>query len=343
MDLQTIQKGKLTIALDKDFLARSRTEMLELFDNMDEEEAERTTNKKNKVITRENFEEALNRLYNLALDIIDEKLGIDIFEYLFYTKAGLFHKTSSTLLATSGIKDVWNGDYFQIKFMDLILTPVSYLDKINPFVALQKNGSIWGNISGEGNIAYIELCWNARKAKEIPLFDGNINPSKVEKVRNSYLKLEKIKPGYTYFDANGNEFLYAGQFYLDNNNWYKAESNKIFRTKNDYLNSASRKYVLEHREEVNKYVKYPGTFLFLKMTKGNEKIIQKSKNVDELLHYFVKEYFWNWHSKWKTLDNPLKVVSEGKKVIEPDVENGFYCEKDKPLEYEDWFYFEKIG
>lgn len=74
-----------------------------------------------------------------------------------------------------------------------------------------------------------------------------------------------------------------------------------------------------------------------------KKLFKNQKNVDELLHYFVKEYFWNWHSKWKTLDNPLKVVSEGKKVIEPDVENGFYCEKDKPLEYEDWFYFEKIG
>ena len=251
MDLQVIQKGKLTITLDKDFLAQSRTQLLECFENMDEEDAERTTNKKNKMITKEEFEEAIDRLYNLAIDIIDEKLGIDIFEYLPYTKAGLFHKTGTTLLATSGIKDVWSGDYFQIQFMDLILTPVSYAEKINPFVALQKNGNLFGNISGDGNIAYIELCWNARKTKDTPIFDGNNKPSKIEKVRNSYIKAEEMKPGYTYFDATGNEFLYAGQFYLDNQNWsFEDDSSTVYKTKEDYLNGASRKRVLAHREEI---------------------------------------------------------------------------------------------
>lgn len=151
-----------------------------------------------------------------------------------------------------------------------------------------------------------------------------------------------MKPGYTYFDANGNEFLYGGQFYLDNN---RDGMKNSYKTKNDYLKSDSRKSVLAHREDIEQYTKYKGSFLFLKITKKNEKLIQSCKDMDELLHAFVKEEFWNWHDKWKTLDNPLKVVSEGKKIIEPDVDNGFYFETGTYYDgspVEDWFYFEKI-
>lgn len=347
MNFKTIKKGNLTIVLDLDYLSNQKTSMLESFDYINEECVENITNNKNKVVTKADFEDAIDRLYQLALDIIDNKLNIDIFEYLPLTKAGIFHRTSSTLLATSNMKDVWNGDYFQMKMMDLRLVPVSYAQKIDPFLAINQTGNIFGQISGDGTIAYIELDWFSRKDKDEPIFDEMNNPKKVEKTRNKYLKVDDIKPGYTYFDAKGNEFLYIGQLYVDGKGWFNEEDCTIYKNKKDYLNSKKRKDTLRKRKnyEASEHVKYKGEFFYLKMTKKNENLIKNSANIGELIGKFIDSEFWDWYNKFKNLDNPLKVISEGRKVIDEDLGDGFYYAERKNISnnslYKDFFYIEK--
>lgn len=343
MNYKTLQKGDLKIVLDKDFLTYQKDEMLNLIDT---EEFGLLTNKKNNSITKDEYKVAVNRLYNLALDIIDEKLGIDIFEYLPYTKKGVFHKTNSTLLATSGIKNVFNGDYFSMEIMDLRLSSVSYSEKINPFVAIKQTGDIFGQIVGDGTVAYIELDWHSRQKNEEPIFDAMNKPTKIEKIRNKYLKVETMKPGYTYFDAKGNEFLYAGQFYLESKLWEYNLDCTVYTNKETYLKSEAHKHQLKLRKNLDK-LKYPGTFLFLKMTKKNEKIVQDAKDFDSLFKFFIHTEFWDWDKKWKLLENPLKIVSEGEKVIDDTIEEGFYYEEkvfhDNEKVSKDFFYFERIN
>lgn len=329
MNFKVIQKGNLTIALDTDYLALQRTRMLEIFDSLDEEDVETVTNKKNKMITREEYEEAVDRLFNLAIDIIDEKLGIDLFEYIPVTKAGLFHKSASTLLATSGIKDVWNGDYFSMKMMELRLVPVSFAEKINPFFALAQNGNLFSPVSGDGTVAYIELDWFSNSKKEEPIFDAMNVPKKIEKVRNKYLKLTDMKPGYTYFDAKGNEFLYVGNLWDDEQSWGSRFCQKIEipDNKTDYLNSERREKVLVSRKQRLSYsdVKYGGHFYYMKMTKKNEALINSVSNIGELFESLITfESKYSWYSQFKYLENPMKVVSEGRKLLDSDLGDGYY-------------------
>lgn len=313
MTLRTLKKGDLTIALDEDYLLYKKNEMLDLIDS---EEFEILTNKKNSPLTEDEFKVAIKRLYDLALDIIDEKLGIDIFEYIPCTKKGTFHKTNTTLLATSDIKNVFNGDYFSMEMMDLRLTPVSYSEKIDPFLALKKTGSVLGTITGEGTIAYIELDWHNRGKNEKPIFDSMNNPTKIEKVRNKYLKIETMQPGYTYFDAKGNEFFYAGRFYVE------GKHHPVYKNKADYLKSDFHKNSLKLRGGT-----YQGEYLFLKMTKKNRELVENSKDLDELFTACIHRDFWDWETKWKFLINPLKVVSEGEKVLDATFTEGYYYEE----------------
>lgn len=152
-----------------------------------------------------------------------------------------------------------------------------------------------------------------------------------------------MKSGYTYFDANGREFLYGGQFYLDETDW--STHGAVYKIKQEYLNSPHRAAFLSHRAEIEQHTKYKGSFLFLKMTKKNEKLIHGCKDMDDLLSAFVKVDFWDWYTNWKVLSNPLKVVKEGRKVIDPTVNNGFYCgsgTRPSGQTVSGWFCFEPI-
>lgn len=345
MNFKKIQKGNLTIALDMDYLALQRTRIIEEFDNMDDEAKEAVTNKKNKMLTRDEYVEAVDRLYNLAIDIADEKLGIDLFEYVPLTKAGLFHKSASTLLATSGIKDVWNGDYFSMNVLELRLEPVSFEEKINPFFSLAQNGNLFSPVSGDGTVAYIELDWFSNAKKEEPIFDAMNVPKKIEKTRNKYLKLDTLKVGYTYFDAKGNEFLYVGNLWDDRVYWFGKGYNPtkdIPKTKSEYLASNHRKEELERRKERMSYsdVKYGGAFYYLKLTKKNKKLIESVSNIGELIGACIKE--GDVYSSFKYLYNPLKVVSEGTKMLEPDLGDAFYYVENTEDGYlrKEGYYFE---
>lgn len=347
MNFKKIQKGNLTIALDMDYLAQQRTRIIENFNNMDDEAKEAVMNKKNKMLTREEYVEAVDRLYNLAIDIADEKFGIDLFKYVPLTKAGLFHKSASTLLATSGIKDVWNGDYFSMNVLELRLEPISFEEKINPFFVLAQNGNLFSPVSGNGTVAYIELDWFSNAKKEEPIFDAMNIPKKIEKIRNKYLKLDTLKVGYTYFDAKGNEFLYVGNLWDDRVDWFGKGYNPtkdIPKTKSEYLASDHRKKELKHRKEIMSYsnVKYGGAFYYLKLTKKNKKLIESVSNIGELIGSCIKE--GDVYSSFKYLYNPLKVVSEGTKMLEPDLNDGFYYFEDTKDGYlrKESYYFEFV-
>lgn len=286
MNLKTLQKDGLIIALDLDFLAIQRDNLLK----MDKIYFEYLSNSKGQPVDEAELETAVDRLYNLALDIMDEKLNIDIFEYIPLTKSGKFHKAGSTLLATSGIKNVWNGDYFSLKTLDLRLNPISYAEKINPFVAIGQTGNIFGKVTGDGDVAYIELEWHSTGTKEEQaVFDGGNNAIKVEKKRNKYLKLEDMKPGYTYFDAKGNEFLYAG-----NINYETKDCGSCYKDKESYLNSSKRKKEMKRNEEYISNGYNPYSHFYLKITKKSEKMIEQAGTIDKLFMMYIHEHHMNW-------------------------------------------------
>lgn len=331
MTLKTLKKGDLTLILDIDFLNYKKKEILELTES---ESFEEFTDKKNKPIDKDEYQNKVERLCKLATDIIDEKLGIDIFSYLPLTKAGKFHKTKSIFLATSGIKDVFNGDYFKMEVLDLRITPVSYAEKINPFIAIDKTGDIFGTITGDGNVGFLELNWYPHQNKENPIFDENNNPIKQITTRNKYLKEKDLKPGYSYLDAKGNEFLYLGHF------CEKQHENMGLDTKEKYLKS-------EEYEEFKKWYKncelHIGNFIFAKITKKLQKEIDEAKNIDELLKNLVKKEGWYWYKGLKTLEHPLKVVKENEKILDDDSFDGYYYFEIAALgsTYKGFYYFEK--
>ncbi len=335
--MQTITNNGLTIALDAGSLAASAKRMEQIFYESD------NIRKNSRTITISEYQKEIDRLVKLALNIINGTLGANIWDYLPYTKTGKFSKTGNVLLATSGITDVWNSDFFSLKTMDLQLVPVSYDQKTDPST-IKVPEDILKPMSGDGTTLYIELGYYSRNKKAEPIFDENGTPRRIEKTRNSYLKEDEIRPGCVYTDAKGNDFLYLGHLWMDKSSSGNRSDNTVYTDRQSYLNSRKRKETLEYRAN-----RHPdmgkGYFMYMKMTKKNEELIKSSQNIGELLKTLIRAEFWDCIKKFKHLQHPMKVTAGKGQVIDPDLGDGFIYTShkyDTGDTYDDFFYFEEV-
>lgn len=312
-DVKTISNGKLKIKLDVTYLNMEKERLIEYVKANPNDEL---TNKKNKIISIEKFIEEINRLCNIALDIVSENPSFNIFDYLPLTKAGQFHKTKSILVATSNIKDVFNGDYFSMSVLDLRLVPVTYADKTNPFLFTDANNFPFAtSFNGDGITTYLELGWFAHRSKELPILDENNKASKNIVTRNTYLKQDIIKEGYVYEDAKNNKFLYLGKYFTED---IKYCSNKEFANETKFL--ASEVY----KTFVNRMNNYSPDFCYLKITKKIENLLQNCNTLDEVFNVLMETEFYGWYYKFKWLSNPLKVIKECDKMVEPILNKNWF-------------------
>lgn len=326
----TLTKGNLTLILDDDSLAKIRTELLHL---MDLDDCEEYTNKKSQSITKADFEEAVNRLYNLAIDIMDENLNIDIWEYLPYTKEGKFHKSNSVLIATSGIKNVWNGDYFSLEILDLRFIP--YAEEKN-----HRNFKTWDEYlkatKPDGTKLKLCLGWSSSPSKnEVPIFDGNNVPKKVEKKRNTYLKEENLKPGNIYIDKNDIKYLYLG--YIDR---VRYDSDAII-TEEEFLRTSTYKMFYDAIGGTGNYNwNHSCEYCYIKISKKFETATKKNniKTIGELFQYLIQTEGEFWFAKMKRLMTPMKFISEDEHLLDKTMEKHFFLTEDRTEQEKEEFF-----
>lgn len=312
-NIKTITNGKLNIKLDVTALNMEKERLIEFMKKNSNDEL---TNKKNKVVSKEKFIEEITRLCDIAMDIVSENPSFNIFDYLTLTKAGQFHKTKSILVATSNIKDVFNGDYFSMDVLDLRLVPVTYADKTNPFLFTNSDNFPFAtSFNGDGITAYLELGWFTHRNKELPILDENNNASKNIVIRNTYLKQNLIKEGYIYEDAKNNKFLYLGKYFVEN---IKHISNKKFIDEQKFLASGA------YKDFVYRMNEYSPCFCYLKITKKIENLLNDCNTLDEVFDKLMEVEFYNWYYKFKWLSNPLKFTKEHNKKVEPILNKNWF-------------------
>lgn len=319
----SITNGDLKINLNIDFLNYSKEQLLDSYDLED-------MFFKGKKLEKSVLENEVNRLYNLALSIIENN-DLTIFDYLPLTKKNLFHKSKNILLAKSDIQKVYNYDYFHSDTLSLQLVPVSYVDKVNPF----KN-----SYTGTGKEVNIELGWFPTKTEEPIINEKGEFVKVVPKKRNIYLKQDDVKIGYVYKDAKDNEFLYIGDivnircnaYYDDNARICHRKQEKIYSSLNEYYQSDSYKIFLESVQ--GGCICVEPSFEYIKLSKKLKEQLKDAKNITDAYDYLQNEYFkkGNFPSGYRCRENPLKVISEEYKMIEDFFEEKLYLWKELQLQ-----------
>lgn len=319
----SITNGDLKINLNIDFLNYSKEQLLDSYDLED-------MFFKGKKLEKSVLENEVNRLYNLALSIIENN-DLTIFDYLPLTKKNLFHKSKNILLAKSDIQKVYNYDYFHSDTLSLQLVPVSYVDKVNPF----KN-----SYTGTGKEVNIELGWFPTKTEEPIINEKGEFVKVVPKKRNIYLKQDDVKIGYVYKDAKDNEFLYIGDivnircnaYYDDNARICHRKQEKIYSSLNEYYQSDSYKIFLESVQ--GGCICVEPSFEYIKLSKKLKEQLKDAKNITDAYDYLQNEYFkkGNFPSGYRCRENPLKFISEEYKMIEDFFEEKLYLWKELQLQ-----------
>lgn len=266
--IKTVEKNGLKIVMDTEKLEKRKMSLLADIENG---EFAKLVTKKNLAITETDYEDAVERLYQLAYEIFDEKkreAGFDIFEYLPLTKAGRFHKTNSILLATSGIKDVYKEDInglnvVSVSTLSLYICPYRF------------DANNWWMKESDGVTAYLALGFYEISDKDTPVFNGNNQPVKVEKKRNTYIKEQDLIRGHVYKDAKGTKYFYFGH-YVSRCIW-------LGKNETDY------KQTSEYADVTQNLKTTPGDYYFVRCTNKFEQFL-KDENV-KTIHDLWKIYY----------------------------------------------------
>lgn len=304
--IKTIEKNGLKISLDTDFLLYCKQCLLS---HIEDGSFTEFVNKKGLELSEADYEDAVERLYQLALDIMDDKKrenGLNIFEYLPLTKAGKFHKKNPILLATSGIKDIWNQDYFSMYMMDLRLIP--HCSNDYPY-------------ESDGLSADIHLgFYSHNTGKEVPIFDGNNHPAKVQPTQ--YIKKTDLKIGSVYKDIKGIKYMYVGQYYSA---YCKEGTKKEYMQTEDY-NLISQRIRPDGEPLIPRYY-------YIKMTKKMETFLTKNnlKTVDDLWKYCYENK--DMTILFKMYQSPLRFVEDCNESPIEDVFTKDFYEKEKNARY----------
>ena len=310
----SITNSDLKINLNINFLNYSKEQLLDSYDLED-------VFFKGKKLEKSILEKEVNRLYNLALSIIENN-DLTIFDYLPLTKKNLFYKSKNILLAKSDIQKVYNYDYFHSDTLSLQLVPVSYVDKVNQFKYIsQKNFPFMDSFSGDGKQVNMELGWFTTKDEKPIINDNGEFVKVVPKKKNIYLKPEEIKIGYVYKDAKNNEFLYIGHIIKSeiDNNCQRSNGSKstIYSSLDEYYKSKFYKKFLNYisNKDVYPYLK---RYEYIKLSKKIKEQLKTAKDLNDIFEFHQKEYQKNGKAVgfFRSRETPIKFVSEEYKMVE---------------------------
>lgn len=254
--IKTIEKNGLRVRLNTEHLEHSKQSLLEY---ITDGTLSKLAPSHGKEILEVEFEDAVERLYQLAYELVDENKskedGFNIIDYLPITKSGKFHKKNPILVATSGIKDIDKGDYFSMYMLDLYLTP----HVINAGVYPREIDT---------TAVDVHLGFHSRSTgKEVPIFDGNNHPEKVQPTK--YIDKKDVQIGHMYKDIKGRTFMYAGCLFMT-----RFKEN----TKADAM--ASEQFSAQKKR-----------YYYIKMTKKMETLIEKNnlKTLDDIIRFHLED------------------------------------------------------
>lgn len=283
---KTITKGKLSIVLIDGSMERAKAEAANIADIIDRAEVD--TYK----CTGKEYIETVNKLCQVAEDIISKYPEQDIFSYLPLTKSGDFAKGKSILLMDTKITNTFNQDYFSQQRLQLRL------------VRTFATEGDWLKDVSINNVLALEVSEYGSSSKTPPVFDADGVPHVVEQKRAKYLKDDEIKAGAVYAEAKGTEYFYMGYYSVTIARFRENEKDEAMKHLNE--------------KEIVDIAQVP-MHLYVRLTKKVKARVQNSLSLQDFIDSYILENIGKGETVFtgmSTRENPRKFASQTEVLFE---------------------------